>query len=45
MAQGPAGGVRTVTVTIDAVTPPGSGNLGRDYTAISEVGVTGRRAG
>lgn len=35
----------TVTVTIDAVTPPGSGNLGRDYTAISEVGVTGRRAG
>ncbi len=35
----------TVTLTIDAVTPPGSGNLGRDYTAISEVGVTGRRAG
>lgn len=35
----------TVTVTITSVTPPGSGNLGRDYTAISEVSVIGRRAG
>ena len=35
----------TVTITIDAVTPPGPGSLGRDYTAISEVSVTGRRAG
>ncbi len=35
----------TVSVTISSVTPPGSGNLGRDYTAISEVAITGRRAG
>ncbi|RYC05506.1 NADase-type glycan-binding domain-containing protein [Nocardioides zhouii] len=35
----------TITITITAVTPPGSGNLGRDYTAISEVAVIGRRAG
>lgn len=35
----------TVTITITSVTPPGSGNLGRDYTAISEVAITGRRAG
>lgn len=35
----------TVTLTFTAVTPPGAGNLGRDYTAISEVSVTGRRAG
>ncbi len=35
----------TVTVTITSVTPPGSGNLGRDYTAISEISVIGRRAG
>jgi hypothetical protein len=35
----------TVTLTITSVTPPGSGNLGRDYTAISEVAITGRRAG
>ncbi|MBD3927029.1 hypothetical protein IEZ26_20580 [Nocardioides cavernae] len=35
----------TVTITITAVTPPGLGSLGRDYTAISEVSVTGRRAG
>ena len=35
----------TVTVTITSVTPQGSGNLGRDYTAISEVSVIGRRAG
>jgi hypothetical protein len=35
----------TVTITITSVTPPGSGNLGRDYTAISEVAVVGRRAG
>ena len=35
----------TVTITINAVTPPGSGSLGRDYTAISEVSVRGRRAG
>jgi hypothetical protein len=34
-----------VTLTFAAVTPPGAGNLGRDYTAISEVSVTGRRAG
>ena len=35
----------TVTLTITSATPPGSGNLGRDYTAISEVAITGRRAG
>lgn len=35
----------TVTLTITSVTPPGSGSLGRDYTAISEVEVIGRRAG
>lgn len=35
----------TVTITITSVTPPGSGNLGRDYTAISEVSIRGRRAG
>jgi hypothetical protein len=35
----------TVTITITSVTPPGSGDLGRDYTAISEVTVIGRRAG
>jgi hypothetical protein len=35
----------TVTITFNQVTPPGSGNLGRDYTAISEVTVMGRRAG
>lgn len=34
----------TVTITITSVTPPGSGNLGRDYTAISEVAITGQRA-
>ncbi len=35
----------TLSITITSVTPPGSGNLGRDYTAISEVAVIGRRAG
>jgi hypothetical protein len=35
----------TITITIGSVTPPGSGPLGRDYTAISEVSITGRRAG
>ncbi len=35
----------TVTITITAVTPPGAGNLGRDYTAISEVAILGRQAG
>lgn len=35
----------TVTLTITSVTPPGLGSLGRDYTAISEVEVIGRRAG
>lgn len=35
----------TVTLTLTSVTPPGLGNLGRDYTAISEVEVIGRRAG
>lgn len=35
----------TVGITITSVTPPGGGNLGRDYTAISEVSVIGRRAG
>ncbi len=35
----------TVTLRIDEVTPPGSGSLGRDYTAISEVTLLGRRAG
>jgi hypothetical protein len=36
---------RTVTITLTSVTPPGSGSLGRDYTAISEVSILGRRAG
>ncbi len=35
----------TVTITLTSVTPPGSGSLGRDYTAISEVSIIGRRAG
>ena len=35
----------TISITITSVTPPGSGNLGRDYTAISEVAVIGRQAG
>ncbi|HSU01654.1 MAG TPA: hypothetical protein VLK03_03815 [Nocardioides sp.] len=35
----------TVELTIGSVTAPGSGNLGRDYTAISEVTIIGRRAG
>ncbi len=41
----PAVETSTVTLTLTSVTPPGSGNLGRDYTAISEVSVIGRRAG
>lgn len=35
----------TIGIQLTSVTPPGSGNLGRDYTAISEVSVIGRRAG
>ncbi len=35
----------TVVITINAVTPPGAGDLGRDYTAVSEVAITGRLAG
>ncbi|GAA1920308.1 NADase-type glycan-binding domain-containing protein [Nocardioides hwasunensis] len=35
----------TVVLSIDSVTPPGSGSLGRDYTAISEVSIIGRAAG
>ncbi|WP_157559204.1 zinc ribbon domain-containing protein [Nocardioides sp. Soil774] len=35
----------SVTITVTAVTPPGGGSLGRDYTAISEVSLIGRRAG
>lgn len=35
----------TIDIEITSVTPPGTGNLGRDYTAISEVSVIGRRAG
>lgn len=34
----------SVTLTITSVTPPGSGPLGRDYTAISEITLIGRRA-
>ena len=34
----------TVTLRIDAVTLPGAGTLGRDYTAISEVELIGRPA-
>ena len=34
----------TITLTITAVTPPGPGSLGRDYTAISELSVLGQRA-
>ena len=41
----PAVVTSTVTLTISSVTPPGPGTLGRDYTAISEVAITGRRAG
>ena len=35
----------TLSITISTVTAPGTGSLGRDYTAISEGAVTGRRAG
>lgn len=35
----------TVVITINTVTPPGPGSLGRDYTAVSEISVVGRRAG
>lgn len=35
----------TVVITIDAVTPPGAGDLGRDYTAVSEISISGRQAG
>ena len=41
----PAVETSAVTLTITSVTPPGAGTLGRDYTAISEVSVIGRRAG
>jgi hypothetical protein len=34
----------TVVLTITSVTPPGTGPLGRDYTAISEVTLLGRHA-
>jgi len=40
----PAVLTETVTLTISSVTPPGLGTLGRDYTAISEVAIMGRRA-
>ena len=39
--QDPGGRDGTITLTITSVTPPGAGSLGRDYTAISEVTVTG----
>jgi hypothetical protein len=35
----------SVTITLTSVSPPGGGSLGRDYTAISEVSLIGRRAG
>lgn len=35
----------TVTLTLTSVTAPGTSILGRDYTAISEVSINGRRAG
>ncbi|WP_457205465.1 NADase-type glycan-binding domain-containing protein [Nocardioides sp. P5_C9_2] len=35
---------RTVQLRIAAVTPPGAGPLGRDYTAVSEVLLSGTRA-
>jgi len=35
----------TVTLRLVEVSRPGKGPAARDYTAISEVGVTGRRAG
>ncbi len=44
-AKVPAVLTATVTLTITSVTAPGSGAMGRDYTAISEVAVLGRRAG
>lgn len=34
----------TVTLTIASVSAPGTGPLGRDYTAISEIVITGRQA-
>jgi hypothetical protein len=43
--QVPPVATRTLSITINAVTPPGSGDLGRDYTAISEVSIIGQRAG
>ena len=36
---------KKVTISITSVTRPGSGSLGRDYTAISEISIIGRRAG
>jgi hypothetical protein len=45
MMQVPPVATRTLSITINAVTPPGSGDLGRDYTAISEVSIIGQRAG
>ena len=36
---------KTLSITFNVVTPPGSGDLGRDYTAISEVSIIGQRAG
>ena len=35
----------TVTLTVTSVTPPGTGELGRDYTPISSLVLTGRPAG
>lgn len=35
---------RTVTLTLAQVSPPGQGELGRDYTAVSEVVLIGRPA-
>jgi hypothetical protein len=43
--QVPPVATRTLSITINAVTPPGGGDLGRDYTAISEVSIIGQRAG
>lgn len=45
MMKVPPVATRTLSITINAVTPPGSGSLGRDYTAISEVSIIGQRAG
>lgn len=41
----PATRTRTLTLTLTGVSAPGSGDLSRDYTALSEVVVIARPVG